>query len=306
MRLLLLTLLAAVSSVSAQSIVVEENPALRELVPADAMLERLADGFQFTEGPAWDPTRGRLVFSDIPADKLYVYDPATRAASVLREPSQHSNGNTTDAVGNVYSCEHGSRSVTVAPHGDGERRTLADRYEGKPLNSPNDIVLKSDGTIWFTDPTYGLAKGQPKDQSTNNVYCLDPKTGELRAVVTDFIQPNGLCFSPDEKFLYVTDTDKPRHVRVFDVTADHQLVNGRVFCQTDKGAPDGIRCDRHGNLWSSAGDGVHVFAPDGTRLGKILVPETPANLCFGGPAGDELFITAKTSLYHIRLTTTAR
>ena len=303
MRLLLLFVLAAMSTASGQSFVVDK-PAFHELVPDDATVEKLAGGFQFTEGPAWNVAGGFLVFSDIPADKVYRYDPATKAVMVSSEPSHNANGNIYDAAGNLYTCEHGSRSVTVEPRDGTGRRTLADRYEGKPLSSPNDLVVKSDGTIWFTDPTYGLPKGQPKDQASNNVYCLDPKTGELHAVVTNFIQPNGLCFSPDEKLLYVSDTDRPRHVRVFDVTAGRSLANGRVFCETDKGAPDGIRCDRHGNLFSSAGDGVHLFAPDGTRLGKILVPETPANLCFGGAAGDELFITAKTSLYHVRLTTT--
>ncbi len=307
MRLSILVFLAMCSSLlpaaSGQSFVAEK-PEFRQLVPGDAVLEKLAGGFGFTEGPAWNPGGHYLVFSDIPGDRLHGYDPATKAVTVLREPSHHANGNFYAPDGVLYTCEHGSRCVTRT-RPDGTVETLATTFEGKRLNSPNDIVLQSDGTVWFTDPTYGLEKGMTKEQTTNNVYCLEPITRQLRAVVTDFIQPNGLCFSPDERRLYVTDTDRPHHVRVFDVTADHRLENGRVFCQTDKGAPDGIRCDRHGNLWSSAGDGVHIFAPDGTRLGKILVPETPANLCFGGPDGDELFITAQTGLYHIKVATTA-
>ena len=305
MRLLLLSILAAMSTASGQSFVVEK-PAFRELVPENARVEKLAGGFQFTEGPAWNVQGAFLVFSDIPADKMFRYDPATQAVTVFREPSHHANGNFFARGGSLLTCEHGSRSVTILSKGEFETpETIADRYEGKRFNSPNDLTIKRDETVWFTDPTYGLDKA-PKEQATNNVYCLDPGTFRLRAVATDFVQPNGLCFSPDEKLLYIADSGyPPAHIRVFDVTADNTLADGRVFCEIDHGVPDGIRCDRHGNLFSSAGDGVHVFAPDGTRLGKILVPETPANLCFGGPAGDELFITAKTSLYHIRLTTAA-
>ena len=298
--LLLLMTLPALSAASGQSLVAEK-PEFHQLVPDDAVVEKLASGFRFLEGPAWNVKGGFLIFSDIPADKMYRYDPATGAVTVFREPSDNANGNFYSPAGDLLTCEHGSRSLSSSP--GGEIETLADRYEGKRLNSPNDVVVKSDWTVWFTDPTYGLSKG-PKEQATNNVYCLDQRTGKLRAVATDFDQPNGLCFSPDEKLLYIADSGKPRHVQVFDVTADNQLTNGRVFCQIDKGVPDGMRCDRHGNLFSSAGDGIQIFAPDGTRLGKILVPETPANLCFGGKDGDELFITARTSLYHVKLITT--
>ena len=303
MRLILLILLAAMSTASGQSFV--ENPAFRKLVPEDAQVEKLAGGFQFTEGPAWNVASGFLVFSDIPADKMYRYDPATKAVTVFREPSRHANGNFYARGGDLLTCEHGSRSVTIISKGEFETpETIADEYAGKRFNSPNDLTIKQDETVWFTDPTYGLGKAS-KEQATNNVYCLEPGTFRLHAVATDFVQPNGLCFSPDEKLLYVADSGHPpAHVRVFDVTADNTLANGRVFCEIDHGVPDGIRCDQHGNLWSSAGDGVQIFSPDGTRLGKILVPETPANLCFGGAAGAELFITASTSLYHVRLTTT--
>ena len=305
MRLLLLLILAAMSTASGQSFVVEK-PAFRDLVPEGATVEKLVGGFKFLEGPAWNPVHGYLVFSDIPASKIYWYDVETRQANgdnVFNAQGSGANGNFFDAAGTLYTCAHLARCVLTKGEHSGVS-PLVERYEGKRFNSPNDIVVKSDGTIWFTDPTYGLGKRE-KEQATNNVYCFDPKTNGLHAVVTDFVQPNGLCFSPDEKKLYVADSGHPpQHVRVFDVTADNTLANGRVFCEIDQGVPDGIRCDRHGNLFSSADDGVHVFAPDGTRLGKILVPEPPANLCFGGAAGDDLYITARTSLYRIRLLTT--
>ena len=294
--------LPALSAASGQSLVAEK-PEFHQLVPDDAVVEKLAGGFRFTEGPAWNVAGSFLVFSDIPADKMHRFDPVTKAVTVYREPSHHANGNVYDSAATLYTCEHGARAVFIEPTA-GESGEIAAKFEGRRLNSPNDIVVKSDGTVWFTDPTYGL-EGQPKEQATNNVYCLDRKKDELRAVATDFVQPNGLCFSPDEKLLYIADSGQPRHVRVFDVTADNRLANGRVFCRIDKGVPDGMRCDRHGNLFSTSDDSIQIFAPDGTRLGKILVPETPANLCFGGKGGDELFITARTSLYHVKLTTTA-
>lgn len=301
----LLMTLPVLPVASGQSLVVEK-PEFRQLVPDDAVVEKLASGFRFVEGPAWNPKDHYLIFSDIPADKMYRYDPATKAVTVFREPSQNANGNTYGG-GGLLTCEHQARDVRWMD-ADGNQSILVSKFEGKRFNSPNDVVGKSDNTVWFTDPTYGLGK-QPKEQASNNVYCFGPigpgPEGELRAVVTDFDQPNGLCFSPDEKLLYIADSGKPRHVRVFDVTADNQLTNGRVFCQIDKGVPDGMRCDRHGNLFSTSEDSIQIFAPDGTRLGKILVPETPANLCFGGKDGDELFITARTSLYGVKLTTIA-
>ena len=301
--LVFVVLLMLAPTLPAQTVVLAEKPALLTLLPENASLEKIATGFRFLEGPTWNPQTHLLTFSDIPGDRLYRFDPAAPAApAIFREPSNHANGNTTDTAGNLLTCEHGTRRVTRT-HPDGTLDTLAERFDGKLLNSPNDLVEKSDGTIWFTDPTYGL-EGRPREQTANRVYRLDPKTGSLTPVATDFDQPNGLCFSPDEKLLYIADSGKPRHVRVFDVTADNRLANGRVFCQIDKGVPDGMRCDRHGNLFSSAEDGIQIFAPDSTRLGKILVPETPANLCFGGKDGDELFITARTSLYRIKLTTT--
>ena len=282
-----------------------ERPEFRRLVPESATLERLATGFRFTEGPAWHPTGNFLVFSDIPADRMHRFDPATGQVEPFREPSEHANGNTYAPDGTLYTCEHGSRRVRVLRPGGETPEVLVERAEGKLFNSPNDIVVKRDGTVWFTDPDYGLDK-RPREQPAHRVYRFDPRTGETKPVLDDFEQPNGLCFSPDERRLYVADSGKPRHVRVFDVAPDGTLSNGRVFCTIDKGVPDGIRCDGEGNLFSSAGDGVHVFNPAGERLGKILVPETTANLCFGGPDGRDLYLTASKSLYRVRLTASGK
>ena len=177
-------------------------------------------------------------------------------------------------------------------------RTLVDSFNGKKFNSPNDVVVKTDGTLWFTDPDYGLGRNK-REMDGNWVYRFDPKSKAVTAVVKDFDKPNGLCFSPDEKKLYVADSGEPHHIRVFDVQKDGTVANGKVFCVIDNGVPDGIRCDTDGRVWSSAGDGVQIFAPDGALIGKILVPESAANLCFGGKDGKTLFITARSSLYAI-------
>lgn len=270
----------------------------RRLVAPEARLERLATDMQFTEGPVWVRARGGgyLVFSDIPADELKKWSPA-EGLSTFRKPSQNANGNTVDRQGRLLSCEHSGRRVSRLEH-DGTLVTVVDRFGDKRFNSPNDIAVKSDGSLWFTDPDYGL-RGQPRDYDGCYVFRYDPKTAALTVLVTDFDKPNGICFSPDEKRLYVADSGKPRHIRVFDVQRDGTVANGRVFCVIDQGVPDGIRCDAAGRVWSSAGDGVHIFAPDGRLIGKILVPETPANLCFGGRDGRMLFITARKSLYAI-------
>ena len=298
-----LSVMLSSSAAAPSPAAVAERPDFRQRVPEGATVDKLAGDFQFTEGPAWNPVQGFLIFSDIPANRLYRYDAAGRKAEVFREPSEHANGNFYDSAGVLYTCEHGARCVS-RQRTDGKVEVLVDRYEGKRFNSPNDIVVKSDGTVWFTDPTYGL-EGRLKEQATNNVYYFEPKTRELRAVVRDFDQPNGLCFSPDETRLYIADSGKPRHVRVFDVSADNQLARDRVFCAIDKGVPDGMRCDRQGDLLSTSEDSIQIFNAAGERLGKIPVPEIPANLCFGGPAWSDLYITARTSLYHIKLTTSA-
>lgn len=286
-------------------VVVALDPAFARLVAADATLRQLATGLKFTEGPVWVPPRdgadGFLVFSDIPASTLYRIDAAGKL-SVFRQPSDQANGNTLARDGRIITCEHGSRVVTVTdPEKPAEKRTLIDRHDGKRFNSPNDLVERSDGTIWFTDPPYGLPKGTPKEQDGHFVFRFDPKAGKTTIVARDFDMPNGLCFSPDQKRLYIADSGKPKHIRVFDVQPDGTLDGGEVFCSIDVGAPDGIRCDESGNVWSSSGDGVQIFDPSGKRIGRILVPETAANLCFGGKDNRTLFITARTSVYAIDL-----
>lgn len=265
---------------------------------AEKSVRKLADGMKFVEGPTWTNAEGGyLIFSDIPADRLYRWS-EKNGRGIFREPSHNSNGNTRDGEGRLITCEHGSRRVTRTEK-DGAITVLAEAFEGKRLNSPNDVVVKSDGTICFTDPTYGINRKQ-QEQPGQFVFRLDPRTKELTAVAKDFEQPNGLCFSPDEKRLYIADSGSAHHVRAFDVTPENTLANGRIFCLIDKGVPDGMRCDERGNLWSSAGDGVQVFAPDGKLILKLPVPESPANLAFGGADRHTLFITAKTSLYAIR------
>ena len=291
--------------ISAQTIVVEK-PEFRALVAEDAAVEKIAGGFKFVEGPTWNPVDHFLVFSDIPADTLYKLDPATNAVSVFRpkcSQARQANGNRYDAQGNLWSCEHATHQVLVMPRDGTMVRIIADQFAGRAFSSPNDVAIKSDGSVWFTDPTYGLGKRQ-RELEANDVYRYDQKIRQLSVAATDFEQPNGICFSPDEKLLYIADSGKPRHIRVFDVTADNALTNGRVFCAIDKGVPDGIRCDAAGNVWSSAGDGVQVFNPAGERLGRILAPESPANLSFGAvdPQGNcDLYLTARTSLYRVKV-----
>jgi gluconolactonase len=280
---------------------VRDEAEFKKVVASDAKLEKLATGMRFTEGPVWLPKDGGyLVFSDIPEDELKKWTDHNGLTLLIRfrKPSHNANGNTVDREGRLITCEHSGRRLSIVEP-DGTLRTLVDRHDGKKFNSPNDAVVKSDGTVWFTDPPYGLPRGETKEQEGNFVFRFDPKSGTTATVVKDFDMPNGLCFSPDEKKLYVADSGKPRHIRVFDVQTDGSVTGGAVFCQIDKGGPDGIRCDADGRVWSSAGDGVHVFAPDGKLIGRILVPEGPTNLCFGGNDGKTLFITARTSLYSI-------
>lgn len=289
------------------------DPRFRQLIVTSAGLDELYSDCRWAEGPVWFNDANQLLWSDIPNQRMLRWTPES-GVSVYRQPSDFTNGHTRDRQGRLISCEHGTRRVTRTEV-DGSITVLADRFEGRRLNSPNDVVVKSDGTIWFTDPTYGIMsdyEGHRADpeQPTRNVYRLDPRTGGLSAVVTDFIQPNGLAFSPDETTLYVADSGAshddrlPRHIRAFDVKDGARLANGRVFCVIDKGIPDGIRTDANGNLWSSAGDGVHCFDPAGSLIGKILVPQTVANLTFGGPRRNRLFIAATRSLYSLYLAVT--
>jgi gluconolactonase len=219
--------------------------------------------------------------------------------ATFRADSRNTNGNTRDREGRLISCEHSARRVTRTEK-DGTITVLAEKFDGKRFNSPNDVVVKSDGSIWFTDPTYGTPRGEAKEIDGRHVYRVDPQTRRVTKVAEGFDQPNGLAFSPDEKRLYVADSGKARHIRAFDVNDDGTLSGGAALCVTDKGVPDGIRCDEQGNIWSSAGDGVQVFAPDGKLIRRIAVPESPANLCFGGADGKTLFVTARSSLYLIR------
>lgn len=276
-----------------------------KIVPKDAKVQKLAGGMKFVEGPVWFAADGGyLVFSDIPADELKKWT-AKDGVATFRKPSHNANGNSLSTNGLLMTCEHSARRVTRTEK-DGAITVLAESYDGKKFNSPNDLVMKSDGAVYFTDPPYGVPKGQQKEQPKNYVFRIDPKTKEIKAVADDCDMPNGLCLSPDEKKLYIADSGKPHHIRVFDVNEDGTLAGGKVFCVIDKGVPDGIRCDAAGRIFSSAGDGVHVFSPDGTLIGKILVPESPANLCFGGDDKKTLFITARTSLYSITLSTAGR
>ena len=285
------------------------------LTVGSSNLEKLYGGCRWAEGPVWFNDLGCLLWSDIPNQRILRYTDTPlegHGVSVFRSPSNFANGHTRDGQGRLVSCEHGSRRVTRTEI-DGTLTVLADQFKGKRLNSPNDVVVHSDGSIWFTDPTYGILSDYEgyratPEQPVQGVYRIDA-SGQITLVADDFAQPNGLVFSPDETKLYIADSafshdpSFPRHIRVFDV-AGGKLANGRVFAHIDAGLPDGIRIDVEGNLWSSAGDGVHCFAPDGTRLGKIFVPEAVANLTFGGPMRNRLFITATSSLYSIYVAAT--
>jgi gluconolactonase len=277
-----------------------------QYVMHNAPLKCLATGFDWVEGPVWMGDAGCLLFSDIPNDRILRWTPEV-GITTYRQPSNYANGHTRDRQGRLVSCEHGTRRVTRTEW-DGSLTVIADGYQGKRLNSPNDVVVKSDGSIWFTDPHYGIASNhegyQAEQELPCQVYRVDPD-GTLEAVLTDFNCPNGLAFSPDESLLYVADTGRvgqqdPKHIRVFDMGSGRPQ-GGRVFHVIQPGASDGLRLDSDGNVWSSAGDGVHCIAPDGTLLGKILVPERVSNVCFGGRAKHHLYITATTSLYMVAL-----
>jgi len=265
--------------------------------------EQIATGFQFTEGPVWHPD-GYLIFSDIPANRTYKWTP-DGVVTIWREPSGFSNGLTLDHQRRVIACEHGGRRVSRVA-ADGTVVTLADSYGGKRLNSPNDVVVKSDGTIYFTDPPYGLAPPygpsvQEQEQPCNGLYRILPD-GVIELLIDDFDRPNGLAFSADESLLYVDDSPR-RHVRVFDVRPDGRLSNARVLADMDHpqpGSPDGMKIDAEGHLYVTGATGVWVFEPDGTCLGVFVTPERPANCAWGDPDRQTLYITAQTSLYRVR------
>ena len=276
-----------------------------------ARLEKLAEGCRWAEGPAYFPASRYLIWSDVPNDRMMRFDETSGAVSVFRHPSGYSNGNTVDRQGRLVTCEHGNRRVTRTEP-DGSITVLASHYRGKRFNSPNDVAVKSDGSIWFTDPAYGIDSDYEGHRAESeigvcHVYRVDPNTGDVRVVADDFVRPNGIAFSPDEQRLYVADTgathvkDGPRHIRVFDVDDQGSLSGGNVFATCTQGLFDGFRLDEAGRIWTSAGDGVHCYESDGTLIGKILVPEAVANVVFGGPKRNRLYICATTSLYAVML-----
>lgn len=281
-----------------------------DYINGNCQLEKLYTGTLWAEGPVYFGDGDFLLWSDIPNDRMLKWTPGA-GVTEFRKPSNYANGHTRDRQGRLVSCEHGARRVTRTEW-DSSITVLADSYRGKRLNSPNDVVVKSDGTVWFTDPPYGILsdyeghKGE-SEIGACHVYRFDPKTGKLTIAADDFDKPNGLAFSPDEKILYIADTgashdpEGPRHIRAFKVAKDGNLSGGKVFAVCDAGLFDGFRCDEDGNIWTSAGDGVHCFSPKGELLGKIRVPEVVSNVTFGGPKKNRLFITATTSLYAITL-----
>lgn len=279
-----------------------------------AAVERLYTGTRWAEGPVWFGDGRYLLFSDIPNNRMLRWLEESGEVSVFRSPSNYSNGNTRDRQGRLVTCEHDSRRVTRTEH-DGTITVLADHFRGKPFNAPNDLAVHSDGGIWFTDPGYGIMSNYEGHKAAfeipANVYRLDPNTRELVVVVSDMDKPNGICFSPDEQKLYIVDTGIPKNagdphpIRMYDVEDGKRLKNGRMFVNMAPGTSDGIRCDVDGNVWSAAGwgpdsyNGVQIFAPDGTLIGKIHLPETCANLCFGGVKKNRLFMAASQSLYSL-------
>ncbi|GEC05417.1 gluconolactonase [Streptomyces spinoverrucosus] len=274
----------------------------------DSKLEILFEGCRWAEGPVYVPAGRYLVWSDIPNDRLLRWDETTGAVGVFRSTAGHPNGNTLDTEGRLITCEQGNRRVTRTEH-DGSVTVIADRFQGKRFNSPNDAVVKSDGSIWFSDPDFGISTDYEGHRAESeigacNVYRVDPATGEVRLVADGFSGPNGLVFSLDERQLYVSDS-RANHIRVFDVHDDGTLGDGSVFTECKIGNFDNIRFDDQGRLWAAALDGgVHCYDPDGTLLGRLLVPDTVANIRFGGPKRNRMFIAADTTLYSVVLSVT--
>ena len=280
------------------------DPSFAKYRVNSAAVERLTTGYRWCEGPAWFGDGRYLIWSDIPNNRIMRWDEETGAVSVFRKPSNYGNGNTRDRQGRLVTCEHDTRRVTRTEY-DGSITVILDRFDGKPLNSPNDVVVKSDDSVWFSDPPFGILGNYEGHTAAvelpTNVYRVD-RSGKATVVVDDIPRPNGLAFSPDESKLYVVVSGRvPREIRVFDVVGD-KLQNGRVFIDCGQGVPDGFRVDTDGNLWCAWGggeghDGVAIFNPAGTMIGHILLPERAANLCFGGQKRNRLFICATQSIY---------
>jgi gluconolactonase len=278
----------------------ENGEKLGSIVSETSEVKRIATGFQFTEGPVWSAQEGFLLFSDIPANKILKWSP-DGGVSVFREPSGNSNGLTYDTEGRLIICEHGNRCISRIEK-DGAYTVLADRFHGKRLNSPNDVVVRSDGMIFFTDPPYGITP-EEKELPFNAVFRLNPESRELSLLVKNFDRPNGLAFSPDERTLYIADSLR-RHIRAFEVNAEGRLSNSRLFAEIrseEPGNPDGMKVDVEGNLYVAAAGGIWILTPDGDRLGMIRTPERPANCAWGCNDWRTLFITARKSLYSIGL-----
>ncbi|HVE10354.1 MAG TPA: SMP-30/gluconolactonase/LRE family protein [Paraburkholderia sp.] len=289
------------------------DPKFMQYIIPVCNMETLYTGTRWAEGPVYFADGRYLVFSDIPNNRMLRWEEESGQVSVFRYPSGFSNGNTRDRQGRLVSCEHGNRRVTRTEP-DGTITVLAERVRGKRFNSPNDVVVKSDGSVWFTDPPYGILtdyEGHKADSELDgcHVYRCDPQSGEITQLTTDFVKPNGLAFSADERLLYIADSgrshaaDAPHHIRVFDVADNGTLSNGRVFAVIEPGVPDGFRVDVDGNLWVAAGDGVHCFDASGKLIGKIRTPETVANVTFGGAKRNRLFIAATSALYAVFVNT---
>ena len=280
------------------------SPAFAPLVDESVRAERVWTGGTWVEGPAWLPRERLLVWSDIPANRMLAWHEATGSVRTYRAPAAGANGNTTDRQGRLVTCEQFTRRITRT-EADGAITVLVDRFEGKRFNAPNDIVVKSDGSIWFTDPDYGrspLYEGE-REMSGCHVYRLDPASGDIRQMTADMVMPNGLAFSPDERLLYIVDTGSthikggPNHVRQFEIAADGTLAGGQVLATSSAEKFDGLRVDVQGNLWMGAEDGVHVHDAGGTVIGKLHLPERVSNLPFGGSGRDTLMMTGTTSIY---------
>jgi gluconolactonase len=291
------------------------DPRFKRSVKLAEPIEQIWTGGKWTEGPVYSPAFRCLIWSDIPNDRRLRWDELTGGVADIRSGlGCYTNGSTLDRQGRLVACEHGTRSVTRIEH-DGSVTVLASHYKGNRFNSPNDVVVRSDGTIWFSDPAYGIESdyegfyAEP-ELDGEHVYRLDPTTGEIKQMTTDFACPNGLAFSLDEQVLYIADSggtrypSGERHIRKFAVGSEGTLSGGEVFAECEKGFFDGFRLDTQGRIWTSAQDEVHCYDPDGTLLGKIFVPEAVSNVCFGSPKLNRLFITASTSVYAVLLPTT--